>query len=66
MQETFLSFNIFIMLFNICLHFVIYPRGLSIVKNFGFMGNEMFLDILNSFIKNQYFSITPLLQKTPS
>ena len=44
-------------------HFVIYSR-LLIVKNFGFMGNEIFHNIKNGFIKNLYLCICTLVRKS--
>ena len=51
---------------NHCFRFVIYPRRLSFVKNFIFMGNEVCDDIKNSFIKNRYLLITFLSEKVLS
>ena len=43
----------FIFFLNFCFHFIIYPRMLPLVRDFGFMGNKIYHDIKNSFIKNQ-------------
>ena len=48
---------------NHCFHFVIYPKRLPIVKNFGFIWNEICHDIKNGFIRNRYLLICTLVRK---
>ena len=54
----------FVLFFNHCFHFFIYPRRLPIVKNLGFMGNKICHDLKNSFIKNQILVIYTLVRKS--
>ena len=54
----------FLFFLNHCFHFVIYPRRLPIVKDFGFMGNKICHDIKNSFIKNRNLLINTFVRKS--
>ena len=51
---------------NHCFHFAVYPRRILIVKNFGFIENEIFHDIKNEIIKINICLFTPLLEKALS
>ena len=54
----------FFFFLNHCFDFVIYPRRLPIVKDFGFMGNKICHNIKNSFIENRDLLINTLVRKS--